>query len=84
MDGPILPFGICGRHPTVFAVELPPWLPHDTMEKMIIRFERFLRDQIFTMIVHQAKERHIDSDSEQDTSSTGSLLDGCWEGLLDD
>jgi hypothetical protein len=65
-----LRFGICDRHPTIYAVDLPPWIPRDTIEVLIARFERFLRDQIFTMMLDQAKARYIDS--EQDASSTAS------------
>lgn len=65
-------FGICDRRPTIYAVELPPWLPRYTIEELVHRFERFLKDQIFTMMLDQMKKRNIDSD--QDASSTAS---GC-------
>jgi hypothetical protein len=68
MDGPTHRFSISGRNPIVRAVELPPWLPRDTMEVMVACFERFLRDQIFTMMLDRMKERN----SEQDALSTAS------------
>jgi hypothetical protein len=58
MDGPIR-FSISDRHPIIHAVELPPWLPRDTMEEMVTRLERFLREQISTMMLNWAKERRI-------------------------
>ena len=73
MEGPNNRFGVCGRHPTVFAVELPPWLPHKVTVDIVGRFERALDTQILTMMVDE-KKRHIRRSSEQSTSaaSTGS------------
>jgi hypothetical protein len=73
MEAPNDRFGVRGRHPTVYAVELPPWLPYKVMEDMVGRFERILDTQIFTMMVDR-KRRHTRKSSGQSASaaSTGS------------
>jgi hypothetical protein len=48
------------------------------MEAMIIRFETFLSDQIFTMMMDRVRQRRINS--EEDASSYGSDEGGCQHG----
>ena len=74
MEGPTDRFGVRERHPTVYQVELPPWLPRNVLEKMVNRFEKILGEQIFFMMLSGAKCRHARRSSEMNTSalSTGS------------
>ena len=73
-------FGVRGRHPTVYPVELPPWLPRNVLEEMVTRFERILTEKISNMVRfdrEKKRRRHKSrraSESEQSDSavSTGS------------
>jgi hypothetical protein len=75
MDAPNDRFGVRGRHPTVYAVELPPWLPHEVMVDMVGRFERILDTQIFTMMVDR-KRRHTRKSSGQSASAASTSSHG--------
>jgi hypothetical protein len=70
---PIDRFGVRGCHPTVYEVELPPWLPRDVMEGMVDDFEAVLRGEIFAMMLDKVKRCKVRRPSEQCTSaaSTG-------------
>jgi len=48
----LIQFSISDRHPIIHAVKLPPWLLHNTMEEMVTCLERFLREQISTMMLN--------------------------------
>lgn len=74
MDGPNRPFGIRGCHPSLYAVELPPWLPRDAMKAMVTRFEKILMDKIFSMMLDETRRRRIDF--RRNSSSSG----GDWNG----
>ncbi|KIM74963.1 hypothetical protein PILCRDRAFT_14027 [Piloderma croceum F 1598] len=67
-------FGARGHHPTVFQVELPPWLPKRAVKEMVARFSQILREQIFIMMLDRAKQRQARRSSNQSASasSTGS------------
>jgi hypothetical protein len=38
------------HHTTIRLVELPPWLPRDVVEKMVIQFQKILLGEIITMM----------------------------------
>jgi len=73
MNGPNR-FGARGRHPTVYPIELPPWLPKRPIKEMVARFSQILREQIFTMMLDRANQRRARRSSQQSASasSTGS------------
>jgi hypothetical protein len=76
MEGSKARFGVCGRHPTLYVVDLPSWLPHNVLVKMVDRFETILDQQIFTMMLDKTARRTRKS-SEQSASAlnTGSHRD---------
>ena len=76
MEGSEARFGVRGHHPTLYVVDLPPWLPHDVLVEMVDRFEKILDQQIFTMMLDRTARRARRS-SEQSASalSTGSHSD---------
>lgn len=43
-------FQICGKHPTITPVELPPWIPIDTLKNLLRRFKDHLSNQIGVMM----------------------------------
>ena len=63
---------ICGSHPTIFAVELPPWLPATVLKDMIARFELFLATEIKNMMLLKVGHRRSPSGQSQAGLSTGS------------
>lgn len=67
-------FGVRGCHPTLYKVELPPWLPRDLMKEMVAKFEDVLRDEIFDMMLENVRRNKARRPSGQSTSamSTGS------------
>jgi hypothetical protein len=40
-----------GHHLTVYPVELPEWLPHDIVTQMMGQFQKYLRDEVTTMLM---------------------------------
>jgi hypothetical protein len=56
-----------GRHPTVFPVQLPPWLPRHIMEKMVDKFEIILLQEI-TDMMHEPAKSHSRHPSRQSFS----------------
>ena len=79
MEGPTNRFGVRGGHPTIYPIDLPPWLPSGVMEKAVARFEIILRQEILTMMVDKAKKKtHARTPSKQSDSalSTGSHRNG--------
>jgi hypothetical protein len=58
-----------GGHAKLFQVELPPWLPSDTIQALITRFEKLLTDQIISMMERQQKQskKHARKSSNQST-----------------
>jgi len=70
-------FGVRGRHPTVCAVDLPPWLPLEALSQMVACFEEILKHQIFTMMMQKKKHHRRTSSGQSDSAtSTGSHKDG--------
>ena len=67
-------FRLRGRHPTVFPVQLPPWLPHDVLLNMISRFQYFLLDQIYIMMSPRVMHYRTPSQQSQSAISTGTHL----------
>jgi hypothetical protein len=57
-----------GRHPTVFPVQLPPWLPHDIMAKMVDKFENILLNEITFMHKPSCTKKHSRHPSKQSIS----------------
>ena len=69
MNGPNR-FGARGRHPTVYPVELPLWLPKRAIKEMVARFSQILREQIFTMMLDRANQRRACRSSDQSASAS--------------
>lgn len=67
-------FGARGRHPTVYQVKLPPWLPKRAVKEMVARFSQILHEQIFIMMLDRAKQHQARRSLDQSASalSTGS------------
>ena len=43
-------FHLCGHHPTISPVDLPPWVPADVLKQMVEWFRAFLYDELNTMM----------------------------------
>jgi hypothetical protein len=69
-------FRVRGRHPTVFPVQLPQWLPPKIMREMIARFQSFLALEIKTMMSTDMQYGRTPSRKSQSARSSGSLDDG--------
>jgi hypothetical protein len=67
-------FRVRGRHPTIYPVELPPWLPNRILSSLVSRFRTHLLYEIKTMMLPKL---HYRSSSQQSDSaiSTGSYND---------
>jgi hypothetical protein len=69
------PFRVRGRHPTVFPVDLPPWLPRDVLLQMIARFRCFLLDEIKTMMSPKLQHKRTSSEQSLSAMSNGSHME---------
>jgi hypothetical protein len=67
------------RHTTIRPVELPPWLPHNVMEKMVIRFQRILFDEIIIMMRRQEPAHHAYNLSIQRSLRVTSTDSDAWD-----
>ena len=64
-------FHVRGHHSTVYPVELPSWLPDDTVQEMLDRFTNFLSREITTMIAEDRiaqKQGHLRTTSLESNS----------------
>jgi hypothetical protein len=51
-------FKLNAHHTTIRPVEVPPWLPRNVMEKMVIQFQRILLEEIIAMMHRQGPAHH--------------------------
>lgn len=58
MRHPSTDFPVCGRHPTLSQVELPPWLSEEVMMLVLNRFNGILIEEITTMMVRRKRRRN--------------------------
>jgi hypothetical protein len=70
-------FRVRGRHPTVFPVQLPQWLPPKIMREMIARFQSFLALEIKTMMSTDMQYGRTPSRQSQSARSSGYDSDDC-------
>jgi len=72
-------FIIRGDHSTLYPVELPPWLPTDTLEKMVHLFKLYLYRELVAMKDPEASESghshtpSLESDSGYSTTTSMSI-----------
>jgi hypothetical protein len=53
-------YKIRGRHSTVYPVQLPNWICPDIVDKLIGRFDNYLREELLTMwSKHHLKEKKL-------------------------
>lgn len=78
------PLLLRGRHSTIYAVELPKWLPSEIVDEMNERFQIYLRREIKIMLDgakqkadFQVRHRHTTHESESNISvaSTNFAID---------
>jgi hypothetical protein len=50
-------FAVAGRHTTIYPVELPHWLPDTVLEKMLVRFNMILLDQLYILDREHKRKR---------------------------
>lgn len=70
------PLSLRGHHPTIYAVELPKWLPSEIVDKMNERFQNYLRQEMDIMVQGAAdseqavirRNRHATHESESNIS----------------
>ena len=71
-------YKVYGRHSTLYAIQLPPWLPPHIMYKMLHRFEVYVSEVIRIIEVNRTNDSikppmdHIRGDSGQSLISIGS------------
>ena len=61
-------FEVRGRHPTVYPVDLPPWLPINIVNSMLTRFKALLRKELVEMLA--AAKASEEKGEAGDSSST--------------
>jgi len=51
---------ICGRHSSLYLVELPPSLPSEVIHHLLQQFKHFAKAEVMTMmqVTSQSKTRH--------------------------
>ena len=88
-------FRVRGHHPFFYPVDLPPWLPADTMKTIVTHFEYYLvwELQNFFLQFSKASKGHSrhNSDALESTASGLSNASGGpsnngddeWESMLD-
>ena len=57
MDDPSVRFGVRGGHPTIYSVDLPPWLPGGMVKKAVTHFEEILQQEIMNMMIDKVKKK---------------------------
>ena len=75
MDGPSVRFGVRGGHPTIYSVDLPPWLPGGMVKKAVTHFEEILQQEITNMMIDKMEKKshaHTPSGQSDLVWSTGS------------
>lgn len=51
-------FGVRGYHTTMYALELPSWLPPEVVEKVTVSFQKILLEEIVAMMGKQKPVKH--------------------------
>ena len=68
-------FRVRGRHATLYPVELPEWLSPWVVDKMIIRFQEILYDEILRMLKFEDSDNRPPSRQSISALSTDSHTD---------
>jgi len=69
-------FGIRGHHHKMFPVDLPPWMPNDHAESMVVTFQRCLREEVDTMLMADQPKGHMSTSFEQSVGTLSSVTSG--------
>jgi hypothetical protein len=80
---------IAGSHTTVYACTLPPWLPHDVLASMVLRFGDILRTVLRKVMQNDQDRRRQSGDSagaspttsSEDVSDAPETVDLMYDGL---